>query len=562
MVDSMGGCQGSISPNGKYFTHNLGGHKKAKIHYFGGGTYKTISTPEDGGFNAHRWSHSENDYCMYTIEGDKRAYVHNIKSNTATYVGYGTPYDYYAQEITLGPSEPSISLSASSLSFSGEIGGAISPSQATIEVTNGSPGSNLDDVSISGVPSWLTVDISGSGNQQSLVNTPDISGFSENTTVEATIEVTANNATPSTVSYTVSLTVSAPVPQSPYSGSPIAIPGTVEAEDFDLGGEGTAYHDDDADNSGGDGRADEGVDVQDNGAGGLNVGWTVDGEWLEYTVSVAEAGAYTFEFVVAAPDAGGRVHILSGGDNLTGSVDIASTGGWTSWESVYADNVELSAGEQIWRLVIESGDFNIDKIVVAPVDNTPAITVLSPRADDDFVVGETMMITWDIDCERVPGVSIELSTDNGRNYSTIDASGSVSCDQSGYEWTIQDLEGQSVVSQECLIKVKHYSGSDEAVSGKFAIHSGSTVSYGNAFGHPGSAVRITGGAHQGVRIDIDAQDAYVCRLFNAKGACIWSTSASGSAVYRLKQGVLSAGAYLVSFTHGQKTKTSLITIDQ
>src|SRR3954462_5123794 len=29
----------------------------------------------------------------------------------------------------------------------------------------------------------------------------------------------------------------------PYSGSPIPIPGTVEAENFDNGGEGSAYHD-------------------------------------------------------------------------------------------------------------------------------------------------------------------------------------------------------------------------------------------------------------------------------------------------------------------------------
>ena len=42
-----------------------------------------------------------------------------------------------------------------------------------------------------------------------------------------------------------------PVTQSPYTGSPISIPGTIEAENFDKGGEGVAYHDAEAANQGG-----------------------------------------------------------------------------------------------------------------------------------------------------------------------------------------------------------------------------------------------------------------------------------------------------------------------
>ncbi len=558
-VDRMGGCQGSISPNGEYFTHNLGSHMEAKIHYFGGGTYKTIKTPEDrNGFNAHRWSHSENDYCMYTIEGDKRAYVHNIKSNTATYVGYGTPYDYYAQEINPGPAEPSISLSATSLSFSGEIGGAISPAQSTIEVTNGSPGTTLDDVTISGVPAWLTVDISGSGDQQSLVNTPDISSFSENTTVEATIEVTAANASPSTVSYTVSLTVSAPVPQSPYSGSPIAIPGTVEAEHFDLGGEGTAYHDDDADNQGGELR-DEGVDVQDNGAGGFNVGWTADGEWLEYTVTVAEAGAYNFAFTIAAPSGGGRFHVLNGSENLTGTVDVASTGGWTKWETLRASNVQLDAGEQVWRLVFESGEFNFDKFAVTPFDDSPAIVVLSPAAGQDLVVGEKLRVDWEADCQRVPGVSILLSVDNGKNYAIIEASGTIDCDHGLWEWTIPEtVEGQSTVSEQCLVKVKNYSGAEEAVSEKFVIHAGSTAFNPGAHGAYAMPFRVIPDPRGGIRIR--ASGDHACILYNVKGEAVWSAQSRTAATHMIASNALPAGGYLLSYKSGNEMYRRYLTL--
>ncbi|CAN0042673.1 unnamed protein product, partial [Hapterophycus canaliculatus] len=37
----------------------------------------------------------------------------------------------------------------------------------------------------------------------------------------------------------------------PYLGDPAAVPGTIEAEEFDFGGEGVGYHDTSAGNSGG-----------------------------------------------------------------------------------------------------------------------------------------------------------------------------------------------------------------------------------------------------------------------------------------------------------------------
>src|SRR5947207_1425625 len=79
-----------------------------------------------------------------------------------------------------------------------------------------------------------------------------------------------------------------------FTGTPTKIaPGastTIQAENFDNGGEGIAYHDVDAANLGGRFRA-TGVDIQpttDAGAG-YNVGWTRPGEWLKYSVDIAAA---------------------------------------------------------------------------------------------------------------------------------------------------------------------------------------------------------------------------------------------------------------------------------
>ncbi|NIW30119.1 MAG: xylosidase, partial [Actinobacteria bacterium] len=61
------------------------------------------------------------------------------------------------------------------------------------------------------------------------------------------------------------------------------MPGTIEAEDYDLGGQDVAYNDADANNNGGAYRPVEGVDLEaTTDAGfGFNVGWTVPGEWIE-----------------------------------------------------------------------------------------------------------------------------------------------------------------------------------------------------------------------------------------------------------------------------------------
>src|SRR5687768_5769553 len=62
----------------------------------------------------------------------------------------------------------------------------------------------------------------------------------------------------------------------PYGGTTATIPGTVQIENFNTGGQSVAYNDIEATNNGGQYRTAEGVDIEattDTGAG-FNVGWT------------------------------------------------------------------------------------------------------------------------------------------------------------------------------------------------------------------------------------------------------------------------------------------------
>ncbi|MFO7867821.1 MAG: glycoside hydrolase family 11 protein, partial [Bacteroidales bacterium] len=85
-------------------------------------------------------------------------------------------------------------------------------------------------------------------------------------------------------------------PQTPYGGSPHPIPGIIEFEEFDEGGNGNAYYDTNEGSeveNGPDFRTDEDVDIEncEDTEGGYNLGYTMAGEWLEYTVDVEQSGS-------------------------------------------------------------------------------------------------------------------------------------------------------------------------------------------------------------------------------------------------------------------------------
>lgn len=152
----------------------------------------------------------------------------------------------------------------------------------------------------------------------------------------------------------------------PYHGSPSPIPGTIQAEDFDTGGEGNAYHDTEPANLGGQYRPSEGVDIGTctDGTSCYTVGWTHAGEWLLYTVAVPTAGNYTLQVRVASAGLGGTFHVELNGVNKTGSMTVPNTNGWDTWQTI-TKSVSLDAGWQVLRLVFDSngasgyvGNFN------------------------------------------------------------------------------------------------------------------------------------------------------------------------------------------------------------
>ena len=139
-------------------------------------------------------------------------------------------------------------------------------------------------------------------------------------------------------------------PQSPYATTPAAIPGLIEAEDFDIGGEEIAFHDCDAVNQGGAYRPSEGVDLEAASEHGFDVGWMCAGEWIEYTTEVACSADYWLDIRVASGSAGGALHFEADGVDICASVSVPDTGDWQNWATV-STRVTLDAGEHFLRFV-------------------------------------------------------------------------------------------------------------------------------------------------------------------------------------------------------------------
>ena len=155
----------------------------------------------------------------------------------------------------------------------------------------------------------------------------------------------------------------------PYSGTPIVIPGVIQAENFDKGGEKMTFHDSD-DNREGDTeyRKDgEGVDFV-KGNGGTAIGYTAENEWLEYTVDVQEAGTYSYKATVSSGTSGSGFSIAlvtPGKVTTVAKVSVPQTGNnnWDTYKVVEGElTKDLEVGQQIIRFTITGQQCNIDKV--------------------------------------------------------------------------------------------------------------------------------------------------------------------------------------------------------
>ncbi|QDW26584.1 cellulase family glycosylhydrolase [Pedobacter sp. KBS0701] len=161
----------------------------------------------------------------------------------------------------------------------------------------------------------------------------------------------------------------------PFKANLIKNKSIIYAVDFDLGKNGFAYFDNDtADyhtstnkrSAGNRGRIyrNDGVDIAKDSLQyeKYYVNHIEKGEWLQYSVNVAQKGIYTLKIKTAADHAGGRITILVDGKTIAREVAVPNTGDEKKFSTFEIKNVSLKAGNQKIRVLAATGGYNFSYI--------------------------------------------------------------------------------------------------------------------------------------------------------------------------------------------------------
>ena len=171
----------------------------------------------------------------------------------------------------------------------------------------------------------------------------------------------SSSSTTSSSSVSSSSYSSSSIARTPYGGKAQSLPGIIEAENYDMGNEGDAYHDEDATNKGGVYRND-GVDIVGDATSGYKVGYTASGEWLEYRVHVLSDGIFNWQARVSSGAEASSFRMLLDSVAISDSIKVPQGADWDTYTTVSGTTPALTAGEHVLRIVVDGAWFNLDWI--------------------------------------------------------------------------------------------------------------------------------------------------------------------------------------------------------
>ncbi len=244
----------------------------------------------------------------------------------------------------------------------------------------------------------------------------------------------------------ISITVDGtPEDSYPYTGYGNKVPGYIEAEDYDIGGEGYAYHDSDGSNIYGEYRDDEAVDIKTctDKYGDYTVSDFGSDEYLVYTLDVLETGSYQLDLRVAASNNSSfEVYI---NDNETPvEITVPATGGDEEWSNVTSGTFNLEMGENILKLKSTGTSVNLNYFGVFTENATKSIKLVNLQNGEVLKPNQVYEVMWS--SEYVRDVKIGLTTNGGTNWSFISEGNSAK--YGVWRWKTPNIE-----SEECKIMI-------------------------------------------------------------------------------------------------------------
>lgn len=224
---------------------------------------------------------------------------------------------------------------------------------------------------------------------------------------------------PGTQGFFISSVSFVPTSRKPFDGV-IEIPGLIEAENYDVGGEGLTLQASTLGNALSSGtavpnRADN-IDVGPNNAGDLyavmNPQELAETEWMEYSVDVQTAGTYHIDLTYSSPRGVGKVTLdIDGTDSgmpEIGVVPSNGTGGWAAWQvytAVSSGTFDITTtGEKTFKINIAGGFINLDSfdfvldmpLGVNDFEKDATSFIVYPNASNVGIFNMNIETTWEV----------------------------------------------------------------------------------------------------------------------------------------------------------------------
>jgi len=197
------------------------------------------------------------------------------------------------------------------------------------------------------------------------------------------------------------------------------LPGKVFAVNYDLGRIGHAYDDTDfvnyrtdtgtfADWNKGWSMRNDGVDIQacnDNVTNGFQVGFIEPKEWLQYTIEANALTSYAIDIRYAGPT-GGKLYLADANGQISETITLPSTGGYSTWGTATLTDVLLNQGINKIKVYFEAGNFNLNFLEFKnPVPSAQATMKVVEASTS--ILGDKVNLTFNKDLQS--GINFSAS---------------------------------------------------------------------------------------------------------------------------------------------------------
>ena len=158
----------------------------------------------------------------------------------------------------------------------------------------------------------------------------------------------------------------------------LTIPGKIEVENYDKGGNGRGFLDSDIENENNLYREDNAG--LDSAGDAIIYGWGYANDWLRYTIKVSKNDSLDITARVSSPSDSTFFSILVDDKDIA-KITVPNTGDWKNFETVTTTVPAITAGEHVLKIRIDKPYFNLDWIEFTAAKEKTALPQFSIRTN-------------------------------------------------------------------------------------------------------------------------------------------------------------------------------------